>query len=70
MLRIHKSINKFIYVHETRYIFVPIYLSGLVISLWGPSNLIFESDKSVTPTEKRLYIGYVQKTEAHTKRTI
>ena len=39
----------------------PVHVSGLLISPWEPANSLFVGDKSVTPTDKRLHAGYVQK---------
>ena len=43
---------------------IPKHMSGLLISLWEPANLLFVRYKYVTPTGKRLHAGYVQKVEA------
>jgi len=40
---------------------IPIHVTGLLISLWGPANSLFVYDKYVTSTGKRLHAGYVQK---------
>ena len=42
---------------------IPIHVSELLISLWGPANSFFIRDKYVTPTGKRLHAGYVPKAE-------
>ena len=39
-------------------------MSGLLISLWEPANMLFVRDKYITPTGKWLHAGYVQKAEA------
>jgi len=38
--------------HIDTYIHIPIHVSGLLINLWGPVNLLFVCDKYVTPTGK------------------
>jgi len=43
---------------------IPMYVSGLLISLWGPAKMLFVRDKYVTPTGKWLHAGYVEKAEA------
>ena len=40
---------------------IHMHVSGLLISLWEPANSLFVHDKYVTPTEKRLHAGYLQK---------
>ena len=56
--------------HIDRCVSIPKHVSGLLISLWEPSNSLFVRDKYVTPTGKRLHVGYVQKAEARKKHTI
>ena len=36
------------------------HVAGLLISLWGTANSLFVREKYVTPTGKRLQVGYVQ----------
>ena len=49
------------------YIRLPINVSGLLISLWGPGNPIFVRNKYIALTGNRSYVGYVQQAEARTK---
>ena len=49
------------------YIYLPINISGLFISLWGPDNSLFIRDKYHTSTGKVVDVGYAQKTEANKK---
>ena len=46
---------------------VNLYMSGSLINLWDPANPLFLRNKYVTPTGKKLYIGYIQKAEANKK---
>ena len=45
-------------MHTTKYTYVDLYISGLIISLWEPDNLLFVRGK---------YGGYAQKAEANKK---
>jgi len=48
-------------LHIDTYRRTPIHVYGLLISLWGPANSLYISDKCGMPTGKRLHVGYVQK---------
>ena len=39
---------------------IPMHVSGLLISLWGPANSLSVRDKDVTPTGKRLHASIPQ----------
>jgi len=41
-----------------RYIYT---LTYICVTLWDPANSLFVGDKYVTPTGKRLHVGYVEK---------
>jgi len=43
---------------------IPLHVSELLINLWAAAKSLFVRDKYVTPTGKRLHVGYVQKAEA------
>ena len=55
------------YISTYPYNHRPIHVSGLLISLCDAANWLFLGDKYVTPTGKRLHVGYVQKQE-HVQR--